>query len=71
MEMNESNKIGISRETKIMLLNVLKNGYFEMSDLGALISDLYSEVPDDELNSRISELQRKLVINRLGIGTQS
>ena len=58
-----SKKIEISRETKTMLLNALKNGYFEQSDLENLVGYLYSEISDEELDRRIDELHRKLGIN--------
>ena len=53
-------KIEISRETKIMLLKTLKNGYFELSDLETLIGYIRSEMTDDELDATIKELQKKL-----------
>ena len=61
-------KIEISRETKITLLKALKNGYFEMSDLSNLVSDLYGDISDEELDERINELSRKLGIPPLETG---
>jgi hypothetical protein len=61
------NKIEINRETKIVLLNALKNGYFELSDLENLTAYLYKNLTDEELNSRIKELSRKLGIEPLTI----
>ena len=53
-------KFRIDRETKIVLLNALKNGYFEASDLENLIIHLYSGLPKEELNEWISVLAKKL-----------
>ncbi|GHV56584.1 hypothetical protein FACS1894182_03430 [Bacteroidia bacterium] len=61
------NKIEINRETKIVLLNALKNGYFELPDLENITAHLYKNLTDEELNNRIKELSRKLGIEPLTI----
>jgi len=53
-------QIKIGRETKIRLLKALKNGYFEWSDIMELVKSAYGELTDEELDSRIKELDRKL-----------
>ena len=55
-----SRKIEINRETKIMLLKVLQNGYFEQDTLNDLIKYIYSDLSDEELNRQITELSSKL-----------
>ena len=53
-------RIEIDRDGKIMLLKVLKNGYFELNDLDTLVKLICSELTDKELDERIRELHRKL-----------
>jgi hypothetical protein len=48
-----------------MLLNALKNGYFEISDWEHLTVNLYRDLPIEELNDKIKELSRKLGIEPL------
>jgi len=55
-----SGKIEIGSKTKIMLLKVLRNGYFEQDTLEDLIKYIYSDLSDEELNRQINELCRKL-----------
>ena len=53
-------KIEIGREEKIMLLKVLKNGYFDLQDIDTLVNYIYGKLTDKELDERIRELHRKL-----------
>ena len=53
-------KIPINRNTKLVLLKTLKNGYIEDDTLNELVQYLYSELSDEELDKRINELSRKL-----------
>ena len=48
-------QIQINRETKIMLLKVLKNGYFEMSDFENFLILMHSGLSDED----VRELYKK------------
>jgi len=54
-------RIKIDRAKKIMLLNALKNGYFEMPDM----ENLFSGFLPDELSSIVKELAQKLGVSDL------
>jgi len=51
-------KIQIDRSAKLMLLEALKNGYFDTSDISGPVKHLYSQMTDEELNIEIARLER-------------
>jgi predicted metal-dependent hydrolase len=57
----------IDRETKIVLLKAMKSGYFELSDLEHLITNLYKDLLNEELSNWIKDLSLKLGIEPITI----
>lgn len=57
------NKLAIDKETKIVLLTALKNGYIDLNDLEKIEKKVCNGYTDDELNDRIKELSKRLGLN--------
>ena len=55
--------IGITKELKIKMLQALKNGYWDNKELESFIVCLYGSLSDEELNTQIKELAKKLGVS--------
>ena len=68
--MNAKRELTLSRDLKIKLINVLKNGYITVLDIDEINKlsgfelvntvNVLSHLTDDELDERIKDLERKL-----------